>query len=279
MKSDPANPRDNLVCMAETAACGLSSVSSESGETDLFYLDIPLEDASEAQRDRCRLDVYYPAGGGRAAVIVWFHGGGFTEGVRGVPEGLRGRGYTVVAAGYRLAPAVRSPAYLEDAAAAVAWVFRNIACYGGDPTRIFIAGSSAGGYLAAMLGLDKSLLGAHGIDADRLAGCVAMTGQMTTHFHIRTELGHRGPRPVIDRFAPLWHIRQDASPLLLLTGDRELDLPGRVEENLLLARMMQVVGHADTVMHEIRGQSHGMTSAGIPIMLKWLAARGGCQCH
>ncbi len=239
----------------------------------LFYHDSAGAAASDIRYERCLLDLYYPVGRQGVPVIVWFHGGGFTEGSRGVPEALRGRGYVLAAVGYRLAPAARAPEYLEDAAAAAAWIFRNIARYGGDPDAIFVAGNSAGGYLAAMLGLDKSLLGAHGIDAGRLAGCISMTGQMTTHFHIRAELGHQGPQPLIDRFAPLRHIHPKAPPLLLLTGDREMDLPGRFEENLLMARMMKAVGHADTEMHEIAGQSHNMVAAGIPIMLEWIAAR------
>ncbi len=53
----------------------------------------------------------------------------------------------VVAVNYRLYPKVKAPVYIEDAAAAVAWVFRHIEEYGGDPELIFISGHSAGGYL------------------------------------------------------------------------------------------------------------------------------------
>ncbi len=63
----------------------------------------------------------------------------------------------MIGVGYRLSPKVQHPVYIEDAAAAVAWTFRNIASYGGDPDKIFVTGISAGGYLTAMVGLDKTI--------------------------------------------------------------------------------------------------------------------------
>ena len=55
--------------------------------------------------------------------------------------------------------------------------------------KIFVSGSSAGGYLTAMVGLDKRWLAAHGIDADRIAGLIPLAGQMFTHFTVREERG------------------------------------------------------------------------------------------
>lgn len=52
---------------------------------------------------------------------------------------------------------MKSPKYVEDAAAAVAWVFNNIENYGGNTSLIFVAGYSAGGYLTDMVGLDKNI--------------------------------------------------------------------------------------------------------------------------
>lgn len=239
-------------------------------ESGIFYPDIPPEQASPEQREKCLLDLSYPVGKSGFPVIIWFHGGGFTEGSRGAPEGLHNHGYGVVAAGYRLAPTVSCPAYIEDGAAAVAWVFNNIARYGGDPDKIFIAGRSAGGYLAAILGMDKRWLNAHGIDANRCAGIIPMTGQMSTHFHIRAERGDTEPYPVIDDMAPMRYIRKDAPPIFLITGDRELDIPARVEENILYARLLKVNGHPDVTMRELKGLSHDMTAKGVPLILQWL---------
>jgi len=143
---------------------------------------------------------------------------------------LKEKGIAVVAANYRLSPRAKSPAYIEDAAAAVAWTFHNIGKYGGSAKRIFVSGHSAGGYLAAMVGLDRRWLAVHQIDANSLAGLIPCSGQAITHFTIRAERGIGDKQPVVDDLAPLYHVRKDAPPMLLITGDRELELLGRYEE-------------------------------------------------
>lgn len=60
------------------------------------------------------------------------------------------KGFAVIGVGDRLSPKVTAPAYIEDAAAAVAWVFKNIEKYGGNNDLIFVSGHSAGGYLGLM---------------------------------------------------------------------------------------------------------------------------------
>lgn len=179
------------------------------------------------------------------------------------------RGFAIVAVDYRLSPRVKAPAYLEDAAAATAWVFRNIGQYGGASNRIVVAGASAGGYLSTMIGLDKSWLAEQGIDADSLAGIVSLSGQAITHVAVREEQGIERTRPVIDRYAPLFHVRADAPPLLIVTGDRELELLGRYEENAYFARMMKLVGHTDTKLFELEGYDHpGLEQPGHEVLLR-----------
>ena len=73
----------------------------------------------------------------------------------------------MVGVDYRLVPHVQVSQCVEDAAAAAAWVVKNIADYGGDPRLIFVAGHSAGGYLTSMIGLDKRWLKPYGLDPDR----------------------------------------------------------------------------------------------------------------
>ena len=52
------------------------------------------------------------------------------------------KGVAVATVNYRLFPKIKAPAYIEDAAAAVAWVFKNIGDYGGDSSRIYVSGHS-----------------------------------------------------------------------------------------------------------------------------------------
>jgi acetyl esterase/lipase len=240
-------------------------------ENNILYRAETEPDLTPYMRERCRLDLYYPTGSNGFTTVVWFHGGGLTGGNRFVPASLRGKGIAVVACGYRLSPDAKSPAYIEDAAAAVAWTFRNIARYGGATNRIFVSGHSAGGYLASMIGLDKRWLAAHGIDANAIAGLIPFSGQCITHFTIRKERGIADKQPVVDDLAPLYHVRKDAPPLLLITGDRNLELLGRYEENAYLWRMMKEVGHTKTEIYEIQGYDHGqMADPAFPILLRFL---------
>lgn len=237
-------------------------------KTDIHYYPEATNKKDAYINERCVLDIYYPKKQKGFATIIWFHGGGLTSGDKEIPQALKEKGYCIIGVTYRFYPKVKAPAYIEDAAAAVAWTFNNIKDFGGDPTLIFVSGHSAGGYLASMVGLDKRWLNAHQIDANKIAGLIPFSGHTITHFTIREERGIKGTQPVVDDLAPLFHVRPDAPPLLLITGDRELELLGRYEENALMMRMMKVCGHKETRLIELQGYDHGMTEPGFPLLLK-----------
>jgi hypothetical protein len=92
-----------------------------------------------------------------------------------------------------------------------------------------------------MITLDKSYLNKYQIDANKIAGIIPFSGQTITHFTIRKENGIGTLQPTIDKYATLYFVRAHASPMLLITGDREKELYGRYEENAYLARMMKLV--------------------------------------
>lgn len=218
--------------------------------------------------ERCILDVYYPESETDFPTVVWFHGGGITGGEKFIPNELKEKGIAVVAVNYRLSPKVKSPAYIDDAAAAIAWVFKHIGSYGGNPGKIFAAGHSAGGYLVAMVGLDKSWLQQYGVDADKLAGIVDFSGHAVTHMTIRAERGIKETQPIVDEFAPLYHVRKDAPPFILVSGDRNMELLGRYEETAYFYRMLKVVGHEQVYLYELDGFDHGaMAVPGFHILL------------
>ncbi|WP_281631588.1 alpha/beta hydrolase [Flavobacterium luteolum] len=224
----------------------------------------------EYLKDKCRLEIYYPENAKDAATIIWFHGGGLTNGQAEIPDALKKSSFIVVGVDYRLSPKVKAPGYIEDAAAAAAWVFENIHKYGGSPNKIFIAGHSAGGYLALMITLDKNYLLKYNIDADRVAGIVPLSGQAITHFTIRKEMGINETQPIIDKYAPLYFCRPSAPPILLITGDRELELLGRYEENAYLDRMLKLSGHQNTTLFELQGFDHNMTAPAFPLLVKFV---------
>ncbi|MCA0933624.1 alpha/beta hydrolase [Lutimonas saemankumensis] len=244
-----------------------SQNSSYGLDTSIPYYSKTRQNQDSYLKERCVLDIYYPEHLDSFATIVWFHGGSLKAGEKEIPEALKNQNLAVVGVNYRLYPKVKAPGYIEDAAAAVAWVLKNIENYGGDKNSIFVSGHSAGGYLASMVGLDKSYLAKYDIDANQIAGLIPFSGHTITHFTVREERGIDGTQPLIDELAPLYHVRADAPPLLMITGDREKELLGRYEENAYMMRMMKVAGHKDTRVMELDGYGHGMTFPAFPLLI------------
>ena len=253
-----------VVVRAQTASSGPAEIVYSSLNDLSYYPEETLARADDYQRAQCRLDLYLPENRPGFATVIWFHGGNFTRGQRSVPTLLKNRGFAVVGVGYRLAPPGPFPCFLEDAAAATAWVLRTIAARGGDPKKVFLCGHSAGGYLAMMLGLDGRWLEAQGASRRQLAGIISLSAQMTSHPQVRRLRGDTSPalRPVIDEFAPLHYAAADLPPICLVVGDRTLDIPSRVEENALMAATLRNLGHKQVAYHEMSGLGHGDVEAG-----------------
>ena len=209
------------------------------------------------RQERCKLDIYYPENKKDFSTIVWFHGGGMEGGNKFIPKELREQGFAVVAVNYRLSPKAKNPAYIEDAAEAVAWVFKNIEKYGGRRDHIFVSGHSAGGYLSLILAMDKKYMAAYGADADSVAAYLPVSGQTVTHFTIRKERGLPDGIPVVDEYAPVNKARKETAPLVLITGDKHLEMAARYEENALLEAVLKSIGNKKVTLYEMQGFDHG----------------------
>jgi|GEM_PF-344274 len=221
---------------------------------------------STYERERCRMDMYLPPTTNAAArfpVLVWFHGGGLTSGDKHEAEAmaLSAQGLAVVLPNYRLYPKVKFPTYIEDAAAAVAWVVKNIEKHGGDRSRIFVGGHSAGGYLTAMLGLDSAYLKPHGLSTRDLAGLIPIAGQMVTHSTVREQRGIAESTPVIDEAAPLFHVRRDAPRLVAVVGLKDTET--RIAENRYFVAALHVAGHHSSEFIGVPGRDHNGIVGGL----------------
>ena len=103
------------------------------------------------------LDIYTPEEPAEKSlpVMFWIHGGGWQVGDKSdvalKPKALTERGFVFVSTNYRLLPEVEMDELMGDVARSLGWVHRNIAKYGGDPTRIFVGGHSAGAQVAALI--------------------------------------------------------------------------------------------------------------------------------
>lgn len=225
-----------------------------------FSADIPYKEnvVDDYSRERCKLDIYVPVSEKGFQTLVWFHGGGLTGGdKKHFPEELKDKDICIVSVNYRLSPKAQHPAYIEDAAAAVAWVMKNIEDYGGDPSQIYVGGHSAGGYLTSMIGLDKKYLDAEGVDADQVKAYYPVSGQAITHFQIRKERNLSTDIPLIDNYAPLAHVRKEAAPFLIVAGQTEKEMACRTVENRFLYEALLSVGNESAVFHELSGFDHG----------------------
>lgn len=134
-----------------------------------------------ADGPRRQLDIYQPSG--RAIpvpVLVFFYGGSWRNGERTdyrfAAAALAAQGFIVAVPDYRLYPEVTYPDFLRDSAAAVGWVVRHAAHYGGDPRQIYLIGHSAGAYNAAMLAYDARWLAAEGLSPKHIAGFIGLAG-------------------------------------------------------------------------------------------------------
>ena len=230
--------------------------------------DLPYRAPGSAPHaERCRADLHLPEGAdGPVDLLVWLHGGGLVEGDKVGPDTLlaapcAARGIAVATPTYRFLQHAPFPACIEDAAAAIAWAPGALAREGLACRRLFVGGMSAGAYLAAMVALDPAWLAPHGLTPAALAGVIPLSGQMMSHFNYRPTIGHPVERPLIDRYAPLWHVRADAPPLLLITGDD--DMPCRVEENRLMVAALRQAGHRRSACHVIPCRTHGTIAAGL----------------
>ena len=170
------------------------------------------------------LDIF-PAARAGAPVQLYIHGGYWRANDKSdmsfMAEPLVQAGACVVLANYDLCPDVTLDEIVAQARHAVAWCFQNIARYGGDPERLFISGSSAGGHLAAMaLGHDWER---DGLPADIIKGAVLITGvyncEPVCHISINEQI--RLDAEAARRNSPIHNLPRRALPLVIAVGGAE----------------------------------------------------------
>ncbi len=191
-------------------------------------------------------------------LFLYFHGGGIVEGDKleaGTPsisEYLSERGIGFASANYRMYPEAKYPDFLEDARDAVAWIKNNISKYG-KCKKLFVGGSSAGGYISMMLCFNPELLAGRGMSANDLSGFIHDAGQPTAHFNVLKELGIDPRRVIVDEHSPLYYVGLADSypPMLFIVSDG--DIPARYEQTLLMKATLDGFGHKNTELKLMHG--------------------------
>jgi acetyl esterase/lipase len=194
------------------------------------------------------LDLYLPKGPGRPLpVVIWIHGGGWQGGNKEKPLVLpmAKLGFAIASISYRLSSRATFPAQIHDCKAAVRWVRANALKYQLDPDKIGVAGISAGGHLAALLGTTADhpeIEGEEGITgvSSRVQAVVDYCGP--SNFLTLDKMPEVNPNltEVIFRFlggpiarkmdlarlaSPVFHISRQACPFYIVHGELDPVVP------------------------------------------------------
>ncbi|HVS12292.1 MAG TPA: alpha/beta hydrolase [Thermoanaerobaculia bacterium] len=241
-------------------------------EEDLPYL---LPDPPAAPDPKQRLDFYRPRGRGWPT-LVFVHGGSFERGDKDLEIGgldiygnigryYSARGFGVALIDYRLQPEVDWLDQVDDVAAALAWTVRAVPELGGSG-RVFLAGHSAGAWLATRVALDERVLGRHGLEPGDIAGVISVSGSGFDLTDRRTwEMYPRegwwaqrferdgAERPWQEEASIVPLVSPGAPPFLLLHAERELKALQR--QNLLFHEALRRAG-IDAELRPVSEGSH-----------------------
>lgn len=138
-------------------------------------------DAAYGSHPRQRLDVYTPHSKSEPApVVIIVYGGSWNSGSKTdyafLGKAFASRGFIAMVIDYRLVPEVRFPDFIEDCARAVKWAHDHARDFGGDPTRLFMLGHSAGAYNAVMVAMDPRFLQGVGAEPSIIRGVAGLAG-------------------------------------------------------------------------------------------------------
>ena len=225
------------------------------------------------------LDLYIPQAVEPAPLIVYVHGGAWRGGSKdSMPlTRLLGEGYAIASVEYRLSPEAPFPAQVHDIKAAIRFQRATQGRHGYDSRKITVAGSSAGGHLAALVGVTNGVrelegsVGAHLDQSSKVQGIVAYFGAS----NLTSILGQSTPRGLGVRIpalqlllggqpeeqpelaslaSPVIHVDGSDPPLLLLHGDQDPQMP--INQSHELHGKYKDLG-LPVSLHVLHGAAHG----------------------
>jgi acetyl esterase/lipase len=221
------------------------------------HADLAYRTDARADRVRHTLDFYAPKGVADFPVMLFVHGGRWASGDKDLyaplGEAFARAGIGVVVCNYRLSPAAKHPAHVEDVAKAFAWVRANAAKFGGNPERIVLCGHSAGAHLAALLATDPAHLAAEGHSPRDVRGVIAVSGVYLILPNVLFA-GAFGTDPAVcEKASPLTHAGGRHPPFLLAYADADYPLL-----DAMAAMMHQALRDAGTesALVECAGRDH-----------------------
>jgi acetyl esterase/lipase len=186
-----------------------------------------------------KLDIFLPENAGqKLPVFCFLHGGGWYTGhkewVSFMAPSVLAVPAIFVTPSYRHAPQAQFPAQLDDCADAIAWIYRNISRYGGDPDNIHLGGHSAGAHLAALTALRRDALAKRGLPDDVIKACYPVSGRYDLGQASAQGVGTapvRNGASLVDAFlgsadaaeaSPIAHVKGNRTPFLVAVGSNDL---------------------------------------------------------
>jgi acetyl esterase/lipase len=228
--------------------------------------DIDYIAASVYNDNKDFLDIYMPEGKKDAPVIVYFHGGALLMGNKSwgkdIGHKVAESGIGLVSINYRLSPDFQHPAHLNDAAAATAWVINNIEKYGGNPNKVYVAGHSAGAYLAALLAIDFSVLQVHSIEQFEIKGAILISPFLYVEETAKDRIKRDSIYETVWGDNPQSWLQASVTPHILTNRDNILliyadgDEAWRKEQNERFAAAMTAAGNLRVFTKEVPNRTH-----------------------
>ncbi len=190
----------------------------------------PFKDIAYGKEECQKLDIYIPKGGDveGAPVLVDIHGGGWCTGSknsRSIPaKRVTENGIIWVTIEYGFAPTYSIDDIIDHVRQAIAWVYKNIASYGGDPEKIYVTGNSAGGHLAAT-SLMPDWHERYHLPKDVIRGAFCVSGIYNMECMMYAEIESKDALKLTEddakRTSPLYHLPEGDPAIILAYGQKE----------------------------------------------------------
>lgn len=225
-----------------------------------------------------KMDVYYPSLVRRGwSAVVFAHGGSWSAGDKSMltfvdVAKMRQSGILLVSVDYRLAPEYQFPAMIEDMKCAVRYLRAHAGEYNLDPERIGAMGGSAGGHLAALLGVTDSSAGFEVGEyleySSRVRAVVSISGlsDLTPPFTAKLFFDRmsifgttKQSDPIFRQASPVKHITVDDPPFLIIHGEQDETVP--INQSDILFRELQAVG-LEAEFIRVKNADHSYESVG-----------------
>ena len=256
-----------IAALGAIAACAPVKLLNATIPTDGYtvHKDVPYGDNT-----RQKFDVYVPqsaAPENKLPVIVFFYGGSWQWGSKNdylfLGQALASKGFVTVIVDYRLYPEVYCPAFVSDGAAAVRFVHDHIGDYNGDGNKLFLAGHSAGAYIAMMMTVNKIFFADAGVDERWVKGAIGISGpydflpftdpNIIALFSKTKDADTQPINFVTNHNPPIFLASGDDDDTVLLRNTNHLETKLRALGNKVETKVYPGIGHIGIMLSLARG--------------------------